>query len=187
MRIGLDIDDTITAFHGPCFDLLRNVTGKKIENTSCYDIYNKFDISNEDFFRILLKENFYETQTITERMRICLQRVATKHDITFITARAGLGFYAESITHKLLSSIGIPYNLIISSPNQSKASFLADHDVLVEDMFHNLADFGNRRILVNHPWSFYASTEDHLELHKTPGFYSSCESEYDLIKTLWFL
>lgn len=146
MRIGIDLDNTITDLHksiikhGLIYN--RKIGGNGIKNRDAYEIEEIFDWDKQDCinFRRYVTENIL--QDIDPREDVCkyLEKIKEEHEIYIITARNNeeiKDIYA--FTYNWLINKKIPFNkLIIEESDKGKACFDNNIDIYVDDLTEHL-------------------------------------------------
>lgn len=146
MRIGIDLDNTITNLHesiikyGLIYD--KRIGGNGIKNRDAYEIEEIFDWNEQDYtnFRKYVTENVL--QNIEPRKDVCkyLEKIQDEHEIYIITARNNKEIKnIYDFTYNWLINKKIPFNkLIIEKNDKGKACYDNRIDVFVDDLTEHL-------------------------------------------------
>ena len=142
MRIGIDIDDTITNTQAKIDELALKDGFKIYDRTKhwFYDRYNTTSKEDEEFLRKHVVE-IMTTETIKEDSSKYINKLIDDgHEIFIVTARSG--YYNENIpdiTINYLKEHGIKYHDIILEC-RDKARVCLDNkiDILVDDSIENI-------------------------------------------------
>lgn len=146
MRIGIDLDNTITDLHesiikhGSIYN--KKINGNGIKNKDVYEIEDIFDWNKEDCinFRRYVTENIL--QSINPREDVCkyLGKIQNQHEIYIITARNNKEIKnIYDFTYNWLIDKKIPFTkLIIEENDKGKACFDNKIDIFVDDLAEHL-------------------------------------------------
>jgi uncharacterized HAD superfamily protein len=151
MRIGIDIDDTITNTYE---DILKEVSSyykidynNLISNKVNYDmLYNS--LKDYDVFCKKYYEKIIENVSLKENVVEVLERLNKKYEIIFITAR-NKNEYNDPylITKKYLDKNKIPYDGIYTEViNKGKFCYENNIDIFIDDSIKNCNDTLNYKI-----------------------------------------
>lgn len=137
MRIGIDIDDTITNSWESLIPLYRKIFGIKIdENTEPYYGSVKDKMTLDEFLEMGRK---YQDKMAEAPLKEDAYEILTKlkqegHTIIFITARGKSYTNAYKSTKKYLDKHHIPYDkLIVDTFDKSKACQEENIDLFIDD------------------------------------------------------
>lgn len=146
MRIGIDLDNTITDLHESIikYGLVYNseICGNGIKNRDAYEIEDIFDWNKQDCtnFRRYVTENVL--QNIEPRDGVCkyLEKIKNEHEIYIITARNNKEIEnTYDFTYNWLINRKIPFNkLIIEENDKGKACYDNKINIFVDDLTEHL-------------------------------------------------
>jgi uncharacterized HAD superfamily protein len=145
MKIGIDIDDTITNTYK---NIIKNVSSyykidydTLINNNTTYDmLYNSFE--NYDVFCKNYYEKIIENVSLKENVTLVLERLHKNNKIIFITAR-NKNEYKDPylVTKKYLDKNKVPYDeLYTDITDKGKFCYENNIDLFIDDSIKNCND-----------------------------------------------
>lgn len=151
MRIGIDIDDTITTnFTQTLLDLYNKKYNDNLSlsDITDYDLQRFLKPECEDVFAEFIDEAFIMSLNIPSSTIDALTKLNAEHEIFFITAA-----FPNSIEwrDKLLKTYLPWYN--VNQLIMCRAKYLLDIDFLIDDNPNNFADAKYQGIIIDKPWN----------------------------------
>ena len=122
MRIGIDIDDTITdtwPYMVPIYSRVFNIPVEELTNSlPYYNSVKKLNLTVDDYFRIM--QPYYGENTLNIPIKKDAKEVINTlkkegHKIIFITARGKMYREPASITETFLEKNGVMYDKLITN------------------------------------------------------------------------
>ena len=122
MRIGIDIDDTITdtwPYMVPIYSRVFNIPVEELSNSlPYYNSVKKLNLTVDEYFKIM--QPYYEENTLNIPIKKDAKEVINAlkkegHEIIFITARGKIYREPASITEAYLEKNGIMYDKLITN------------------------------------------------------------------------
>lgn len=143
MRIGIDIDDTITdtwSYMVPIYSQVFNIPVEELSNSlPYYNSVKKLNLTVEEYFKIM--QPYYEENTLNIPIKKDAKEVINAlkkegHKIIFITARGKMYREPASITEVYLEKNGIMYDKLITNATD-KATICKNEniDLFIDDSY----------------------------------------------------
>lgn len=156
MRIGIDIDDTITTnFTQTLLDLYNKKYNDNLSlsDITDYDLQSFLKPECEDIFAEFIDETFIMSLNIPSSTIEALTKMNEEHEVYFITAA-----FPNSIEwrHKLLQAYLPWYN--VNQLVMCRSKYLLDIDFLIDDNPYNLAKAKYKGIIIDKPWNQQAES-----------------------------
>lgn len=155
MRIGIDIDDTITNtwnYFIPIFSEKFNIPMNKIKQLPPYYGSIKEIVSLEEYFSLMRKhEDLMQEMPLKPDVKEILTKLKEEgNTIIFITARGNKGYSDPYlITKKYLDDNSIPYDkIIINAYEKGTVCKKEKIDLFIDDNLKNCIDVSNQGIEV---------------------------------------
>ena len=155
MRIGIDIDDTITDswnYLMPIFSKKFNIPLDKIRELPPYYGAIKDIVSLEEFYQLMREyENLMQEVPLKKDVKEILTMLKEKgHTIIFITARSDNGYSEPYLnTKKYLDNNSIPYDKIIVNAKEKGLICKEEYiDLFIDDNLKNCIDVSRQGIEV---------------------------------------
>lgn len=166
MKIGIDIDDTISNTYDVIFNYAQKYTLEELKrdlnisnNKSYYDhnytesIHGWNKLESVMFWEKYYKEMLHKVRPKTFAKEY-LDRLAEDYEIYLITARFDMpGLDVKGITEEWLSNYEIPYvKLLINANNKAKIAKENEIELFIDDSFNNcraVSDIGIKTYLMD--------------------------------------
>lgn len=153
MRIGIDIDDTITntwEHFIPFFLKTFNIPLDKLKESTPYYESVKDIISCEEYYELIRKHEYLtESAPLKENVKEIITKLKEEgHTIIFITARSTSSYSDPyQISKKYLDKYQIPYDKIVVN-GLDKGTLCKEEkiDLFIDDSIRNCTDVSNQGI-----------------------------------------
>lgn len=143
MRIGIDIDDTITdtwSYMVPIYSQVFNIPVEELSNSlPYYNSVKKLNLTVEEYFKIM--QPYYRENTLNIPIKKDAQEVINilkkeGHKIIFITARGKMYHEPKLITKTYLEKNDIKYDkLIINANDKATICKKENIDLFIDDSY----------------------------------------------------
>lgn len=143
MRIGIDIDDTITdtwSYMVPIYSRIFNIPTEKLSHSQpYYNSVKKLNLTIDDYFKIM--QPYYRENTLNIPIKKDAQEVINilkkeGHKIIFITARGKMYHEPKLITKTYLEKNNIKYDkLIINANDKATICKKENIDLFIDDSY----------------------------------------------------
>lgn len=143
MRIGIDIDDTITdtwPYMVPIYSRVFNIPIEELSNSlPYYNSVKKLNLTVDEYFKIM--QPYYEKNALNIPIKKDAKEVINTlkkegHKIIFITARGKMYREPASITETYLEKNGIMYDkLIINATDKATICKNENIDLFIDDSY----------------------------------------------------
>ena len=143
MRIGIDIDDTITdtwSYMVPIYSHIFNIPTEELSHTQpYYNSVKKLNLTIDDYFKIM--QPYYRENTLNIPIKKDAQEVINilkkeGHKIIFITARGKMYHEPKLITKTYLEKNDIKYDkLIINANDKATICKKENIDLFIDDSY----------------------------------------------------
>ena len=148
MRIGIDIDDTITNTQDKIDEIAKNIENMEIYDRSKHWFYERYNCSLEVYDKFLRKhiENFMNNVSIKKDANYYINKLHDEgNEIYIITFRSMC--YSKNvpdITKEYLNRYNIKYDkLIFNSKDKANICLENNIDIMVDDSTENILDIEN--------------------------------------------
>lgn len=143
MRIGIDIDDTITdtwSYMVPIYSRIFNIPTEELSHSQpYYNSVKKLNLTIDDYFKIM--QPYYRENTLNIPIKKDAQEVINilkkeGHKIIFITARGKMYHEPKLITKTYLEKNNIKYDkLIINANDKATICKKENIDLFIDDSY----------------------------------------------------
>lgn len=148
MRIGIDIDDTITNTQAKIDEIAKEIENLEIYDNSKHWFYERYNCSLEDDDKFLRKhvENFMSNASVKDGASLYINKLHDNgYEIYIITARSN--HYSENvpdITKEYLDKNNIIYDkLLLNCHDKAKACKDYNIDIMIDDSIEHISDIEN--------------------------------------------
>ena len=159
MRIGIDIDDTITNTY---IEITKNIS--KCYNTNHNELiekHYKYDELNILFPKAFTKQYMFNSISnikLKKDVKKYLNKISENNEIFFITARNNLEYdFPYNLTYKFLNKHNLPFNeLLVNISDKAKYCLDNNVDLFIDDSIKSCEatnDLGIDTILFDAPYN----------------------------------
>lgn len=183
MRIGIDIDDTITNTWEdilPFYSLLFDVPIDKLKKSTPYysSLDNKYSL--DEYFKLVqpIYDNISPRVSLKKDVVKVLNDLHKRgHKIIFITSRGAGYTNAYKLTKDYLDRHGIVYDKLLVGANRDKSKVCLDEkiDLFIDDSYKHCVSVSNKGIRVLMAYNYYNKDAEFEHLNDWNDIYKYIE------------